>query len=250
MAIEKALEGRPNNKSLRFQTAYTYSQEHFGHLSLYHYRKQIEFHQDDESSLNNLGVQYQKMNMHSHSIKAYRASIERGNTLAMANIAYIFMRVGFLDDAVELLDRARAKEKVDPSVGEAMAASSKIWEAETKIGEVSNEKAREQQLYFSGFVAAAFVAPKKQQNESFSGRWRLPNGTEFEVVQEGDRLSAEWEIGEQNHYLNCYVIHRAFLGVIGYKSAIIYTNVEKRIYGFKSGDPHVISTMNTGNEDD
>jgi tetratricopeptide (TPR) repeat protein len=250
LAFERALEARPNNSSLRFQAAYDFSQESFTSLAFVHYRKQIEFHQDDAVSLNNLGVACDRLKLPSQAVRHYRAAAQRGETLAMANLAYLFMNAGFLAEAGEILDKARTMEKVHANVGEALAASSRIWEAETKKAEKCIEKARQHQDFFSKFAIAAFIAPKKREACGFPGRWKMPSGTEFELIQEGDAVTAEWHIGEETHYLKGKAVNRAFKGVIGYKNKLFYPNKEKRIFGYIGAVPGSVHLLTTGCEDD
>ena len=252
LALEKALQCRPNNRALRFQAAYGYSQESFSRLAFFHYRKEIEFHSDDASSMNNIGVECGHLRMNAQAIKYYKAASEQGETLAMSNLANIFLFAGFITEANEILDKARSMDKVHPNVGRSIAAASEVWESEQKIENECVETARQQQMFFTAFAEAAFNGRSRPKVESFAGRWKLPDGTEFEITQEGTTVSGSWQVGDSTHSLSGKVINRAFKGIITYRTRMLsslFTNDEKRIFGHKVGDTHSVRVLTIGKDD-
>ncbi len=174
LALEKALEGRPNNPVLRFQAAFGYGSESFTRLALMHYRKQLDFHQDDAASLNNVGVEYGRLKMPMRSVRNYKKSAEHNETLAMANLAYQFLSAGFASEATQILDRARTMADVNPHVGSAIVHMAQMEEGEKEAEEKCIEAAHDQQRFLAAFGEAFFVTQSKKQLEAnFAGRWKL-----------------------------------------------------------------------------
>jgi len=84
-ALEKAIEGRPNDVNLRFNTAYSYGEnERFPSLAVLHYKAAVGFNDDLSGAWNNLGVQYEKLDMPINSATSYKRAVELKNTLGSA----------------------------------------------------------------------------------------------------------------------------------------------------------------------
>lgn len=121
-ALEKALEFRPNDTSLRFSAAYSYSQTELKTLALLHYQILLSFTPDESMALNNIGVEYDRLQMPRRSVAKYKSAAESGNTLAMANLAFKYLPAGFAEEAAAILAKARELENPHPNVGRAMAS--------------------------------------------------------------------------------------------------------------------------------
>ncbi len=202
LALEKALVGRPNDRTLRFRAAFLYSEEAFPKLALRHYLKQIEFHSDDPSSLNNIGVEYGRLKMAGRSVRHYKKAIDRGETLAMTNLATLYINTGFLSEAAQVLDKARAMANLHPKVGRTLAHLSEVEESERETEGKYLEAAGEQQAFLTKFAEAALVLPKKEAvGTTFTGRWKLPDGSEFDVSEAAGRIASNWEISGASHYM-------------------------------------------------
>ncbi len=191
LALEKALEQKPNDKGILFSAAYSFGEAKQGRLALLHYKTLLDFSPDAAISLNNLGVQYQEQDMHILSVSSYDKAAELGETLAMANLAYKYMNAGFLGHASAILSKAMSKEDVHPNVGSALAALSKKQEDEKSQEQGFLESAREQRRFNSEFAQAYFVA--SAGGSQFAGDWKVNEKRHLTVTVSGSRMTATWK---------------------------------------------------------
>ncbi|MGH1444791.1 MAG: toll/interleukin-1 receptor domain-containing protein [Cognatishimia sp.] len=129
--LEREIYIDPSDTSKRFNLAYLHSQTGNEALSMYHYEK-IPANKRSETVWNNLGVAYRHFSLSGKSITAYRKSAEKGETLAMSNLAYEFMGSGFLSEAQEILKEAQSNPDYHDNVATALARLTEIPEEETK----------------------------------------------------------------------------------------------------------------------
>lgn len=132
--LERELSIDPTDTSKRFDLAYLHSQTGNEALSMFHYEK-IPANQRNGTVWNNLGVAYRHFSLSGKSIIAYRKSAEKGETLAMSNLAYEFMGSGFLSEAEELLKEAQKHPSYHDNVASALVRLKEIPEEETKTHE-------------------------------------------------------------------------------------------------------------------
>lgn len=189
-ALEKALQATPNDTTVRFGVAYSYAQEQFQPLSLFHYKTLLDFDADHAAALNNIGVAYEAMEMPIRAQRSYKQAVAHENTLASANLAYEYMRIGCHEEASKVLNQAMVKDNVHPNVGAALAAMSQQEEAEALRERAALESARGQRRFLLEFAEAYFV-----QDEAcplFEGEWRFPDGTPLTLSQQSGSLEASW----------------------------------------------------------
>lgn len=113
---ELALSYTPSDQDLRFNLAYYYDKQNEPSLSLLHYQELIAKDPDHAIATNNAGWEAKRIGLHIASVNYYRQSESLGETLAMANLAFLLIDAGFTKEAQEILDRARAKENPDRRV--------------------------------------------------------------------------------------------------------------------------------------
>src|SRR6185369_1067483 len=116
--LEKALEIKPENTSLRFDAAYAQSHTDLSQLALANYDTLIRQEPDNSMAINNLGVEVDRLNMPIRSASYFKDSAEKNNTLAMANLGYRYLNRGFAKEAEEILRNAQKLENVYPNVAE------------------------------------------------------------------------------------------------------------------------------------
>lgn len=193
IALEKALETRPNDSQIRFDTAYSYSEGEFIQLTLFHYKKLVRFSPNHRSAYNNLGVAYKELEMPINSITAYKKAWEQKETIAAANLAYQYLADGFLDEAKKILADAKSEADIHPNVGSALAAIASNEKSETSKEKKALDEAMEQQRFFLEFAEAYF----KKISISFNvdGTW-LIDGTIAEVTQTGTQFAVTWGEGD------------------------------------------------------
>jgi len=191
LALEKALELKPNDTNLRFKTAYSYSKEKgFNALSLQHYQTLLEFESDNADALNNLAVQHENLKMPLTAVDYYKKSADLDETLAMANLALRLLNAGFEKEAREIISRAQEKGDVDPNVATAFSSISSRRAEEEKTTEASLKLARDIQNFQLSFAEAYF---KKADCPNLAGKWKFADTVvEVEITQNGNEIEAAW----------------------------------------------------------
>ena len=207
IALEKAVEAKPNETEIRFKAGYSYSQKGLDALALLHYKTLLEFGPGEARALNNIGVQYDRFGLPIRAVRSYKKACELRETLAMANLAYQFMNAGFADEASRVLHEAREKAEVHPNVGQAISELSERDERESAAEERHLQVAREQQSFFRSFAEAYFV--HREDCPSLSGTWRFPDGVEATLTQAEQDIEAQWCRENRKHKFVGLICNRA-----------------------------------------
>lgn len=133
---EMALNYEPTNLSLRFRLAYDYDKIKKYALSAYHYKAYLKT-TEDSNVMNNLGVEYQNLNLLGKSVWSYKKAIDKGESLANANLAWRYIEKGFYDEAKNILSQAIEKEdhheNVDSNLNHLKTSIEKEEEEENSI---------------------------------------------------------------------------------------------------------------------
>ncbi len=109
--------------------------------------------------------------MPANAVRAYQASGEKGETLAMSNLGYKLMQAGFVDEAEAQFGKALAIEGFHKNVGEGIAALRDVFENESKIKEETFDKAKAKLRFFER-LGQAIVKPRATD---FEGTWLGPD---------------------------------------------------------------------------
>lgn len=175
---EAALDIDPlDTKDFRFRLAYGYSNAGHKKLALLHYKKLKDI--GDNSGLNNLGVGYSAHELNCKAVQNYIKASENGETLAMANLCYKYLNEGFLDEAKNLVEKARklGQKGVNVHVN--------ISGVEQKIGKLSEEENEKEKVLFAESekerrfrvkYSHAFLSDKHVEKSRFEGSWDAPEG--------------------------------------------------------------------------
>jgi tetratricopeptide (TPR) repeat protein len=206
LALEKAIENRPNDIELRFSAAYTYSEVEQQHLTVLHYSTLLKFDSNHSAALNNLGVSCEKLNMPINSISSYKKAAKSGNTLAVANLANRYMNVGFAEEANKILSEAMQVEAPHENIGSSFAHLSDIKEKEEKLREETLEVARQRQRYLQAFADAYFSG--ENENVGFEGSWEFSDDITIEFEKKDDTITTNWVQKDVEHKLTGYVKNR------------------------------------------
>jgi tetratricopeptide (TPR) repeat protein len=174
LALEKALEIKSNDEDLMFSTAFHYNESGMKYLSALHYDRLIQFNQKRSMAMNNLGVLYSDLDMPMTGAALYEKAVQLDETLAAANLAYKYMNAGFLEKALDVLDKARRQEEVHPNVWAAMNELHRRKDKEKERKESIFQSAREQQQFFRAF-AQAYFHTKNESPQCFEGKWTAFN---------------------------------------------------------------------------
>jgi tetratricopeptide (TPR) repeat protein len=208
LALDKALESRPNDTALLFDTAYSYSEGKYNLLAVLHYETLLGFQPNNAAALNNTGVEYQTLRMPIHAVKFYQKAFEADpdNTLAAANLAYRYMNAGFAEDALRVLEEAKQQQEVHPNVGSALSTLSQNRESENRTRNEYLDLAREQHRFLRAFAEAYFV--DGEHRLGFDGLWRAPNGIQLEITVSGDMIKGSWTEEDKSQRLKGQVRNR------------------------------------------
>lgn len=190
LALEKAIEQKPNDTSLLFEIAYAYSQIQHNELSLLYYSALLNFSPENAMALNNFGVAYSRLGMPINSIRHHKKGFDLGNSLAASNIALGYLGAGFADEATQIIEKAREQKEVHKNIGSTFSKISDNKEKEKKREKEVFENAREQQRFMRAFGEAYFVY--QPNTIDISGVWCFSDDTEVTITQQNEAFSAEW----------------------------------------------------------
>lgn len=104
---ELAVRSNPSDKDLRFKVAYQYSNNGMPALALCHYKWMLAMHGVGGAYFNNAGVVAFGVSLPILGMELYRKAEAKGESLAMSNIASKMLSVGLIQEAREVLGRAR-----------------------------------------------------------------------------------------------------------------------------------------------
>ncbi len=242
IALQKALEYKPNDTQLRFGAAYSSSESDLSALSLMHYRILLRLKPDNAAALNNIGVIHEQLDMPIRQVNSYKKASEKGNTLAAANLAYQYLNAGFADEAKGVLNAARVEEDVHPNVGSALAAVSQKEEAESKIEAETLNAAHGQRRFLLAFAETYFTRPSV--DPQFEGGWHFPDGVEVEITQSSDRLEMKWKRNDKEHVMSARAHNRGAL-IIEYSRRDTYlpSSLGDKGYAYLSEDNQHMQLM-------
>lgn len=199
LALDKALEQKPENTSLRFDTARAYGERDLDALSLLHYKRILQISPRHVVSLNNAGVQYASQDMSIKAAESYKKAYGLGYTLAAANLAYLYLNAGFAEEARRLLEEASKMDDPHPNVARAIASISERREREEETEESLLKSARDQQLFLSAYAQACF-SPDGPPG-SFAGEWWSEDGHAVIISHQEDALVGTWTANNRVHAL-------------------------------------------------
>lgn len=170
---EGCLDIDPTDTNLRFNLAYRYSEEGQHRISLLHYKKLTDA-VEHPIGLNNLGVQYERIDLKGKSINSYCQAADRNITLAMANLALRSLDQGFMEDASKMIKRANGLSKNDievhGNVGYAKnRLASILKEEDDKERELLMDAENERRLRVR--YTESFLTDKTIQPDHFEGTW-------------------------------------------------------------------------------
>lgn len=145
--MEEIVQLRPTDTAARFALAYQHSDAGNTDMALYHYEKIPEFARDS-TTWNNLGASYSEFGMRIKAVRAFRRSEKDGESLAMSNLGFNFLRSGFLDEAQQEANGAITVESYHENVNELLKRLREApGEEEEKLKEAL-EKAKEKATFY------------------------------------------------------------------------------------------------------
>lgn len=237
IALEKAIESNPNNTRLRFDAAYAYGEGKCNSLSLLHYKNLLWFAPADLATLNNLGFAYNTLGMPMKSVEYYGKAIEGNHTLAMANLAHLYIDAGLAKNAKQILDKAKVQDEVSPNVGSAMSLLSNKEEEEAKVEKECFESAREQQKFLLSFAEAYFTKANDPNSLGFVGFWQSEKGYALKVFKDGSNIQGEMNSEGTKLSFKGSPLNRG-LKIDGYTSTTTSTHIKDMLIASELGNGH------------
>lgn len=110
------------DRDAKFNLAYKCSESGEPGMALHHYRRLLLSNPDDSTAANNAGVAAANLGLKSIGVEYYKRAETHQSTLASANLAYLLINGGFLDEAETRLRGAQEEEDVHRNVLEALGA--------------------------------------------------------------------------------------------------------------------------------
>lgn len=207
LALEKAIEQKPNNTHFLFEAAYSYSQVSHNELSLLYYNTLLNFSPENDLALNNIGVAYSRLDMPIKSMSHHKKAFDLKNTLAASNIALGYLDAGFADEAAQIIEKAREEKTVHANVGSTFSKISDNKDQERKKEKEVFDKAREQQRFMRSFGEAYFLLTPNIID--ISGTWLFSDGIEATITQQKESFSIDWTENKQVYGLKGELTNRA-----------------------------------------
>ena len=194
IALEKALEFAPHDTDIRFNAAYAQSKANLSAISITNYDILLTFKPKNAISLNNLGVECRNVTLPFKSVDYYKKAAREDNTLAISNLAYLFINTGFYDEAAAELSRASQLSNPHENVASAKAELQKRRREEQDKWTNLIEIGTRQQQFLREFAQASVEATTKNP---FLGTWQLPSGETCSVENDGIRICLEFKYEEK-----------------------------------------------------
>jgi tetratricopeptide (TPR) repeat protein len=230
LASEMVAFNRPRNTTARFNAAYAADEADLVHLACANYSTLLKFDPEMHSAHNNQGVSLEKIDLTIHSIAAFQAAAEKGNTLAMANLAYKYIAAGFAKEAEEQVASALKQANPNENVGSALAHIAAAKKAEEQELQKVLVLGSQQQRFFQLFYPSYLTSPSVESLPS--GKW-VYGDTAVSVSIGADGLILEWGDGPSRRRVEGPLRNRA--GIVKMKKTT--KNFISGEWQFGSGSP-------------
>ena len=197
VALEKVVQYRPTDSASRFEAAYAQSSSDLPHLSLKNYEIELTMNPMNALARNNYAVQLANFGVLSKSVEQYEKAREDGNSLAAANLAYLYIEKGLFGDATRLLREAQGKPDYHENVDRALTDFHKMMDTEgEKLTTIVNWIPTCQK--FVRQYADARLNPS-QEIHRFAGTWSSESTEDMIIEQDNDAFHAEWGLSSSKH---------------------------------------------------
>ncbi|TRB00390.1 MULTISPECIES: nucleotide-binding protein [Rhizobium/Agrobacterium group] len=169
--MEMLLGAQPDDIHSRFKLAYDYSETNQSELALLHYDA-IPVSERSGAAWNNLGVAYNRHQLRSMAVNAYREASKKGATIADGNLANLFLGAGFFDEARAQAETALIQPDHDKMVVAALSTLQEAMtnEATAKETLLAKSIARQKSRRAVGQRAIAF------EGHEIEDEWMTPDG--------------------------------------------------------------------------
>ena len=212
ITLEKAASLKGNNISYLFDSAYSYSEANINEASLSQYNNLLYIDNNHSTALNNIGVNFQNVNLKLKAVEYYKKSAIEGNSLAAANLAYLYIDAGFDDDARMLFNEFIDKPDVHMNLVNAQAKLLTDKESQQKKTQLLLEVGKNYSKFFNSYGFLYFE--HELLADMFSDIWTDSNGHKITVKINNNNLEIFWEtmnskIGDNDVYSIMGRLHNA-----------------------------------------
>ena len=185
--LERYVDLNPDDHDARFRLAYRQSEGGNEPVALHHYYK-IPYDERNAITWNNIGATTDQLDLPTKAVTAYNRAAMMGETLAMSNLGYKLMKVGFLDLAREQCSRALENPKPHANVGGLVTSLA--------LAEV-NEQTRQRDILDGvqnhvKFLQRLGKAATLEKAHGIAGAWQGPDCA-LKLDCGGDRITLEGE---------------------------------------------------------
>lgn len=166
--LERHLELNPDDYDARFQLAFKQSSAGNEAISLYHYYK-ISSGERSSMAWNNIGATAEQLGLPARSVAAFTRAAEMDETIAMSNLGFQLLNIGFVELAREQCRNALKHPKPHPNVGALIAALASVEESEQLRLDGILDGVKTQVMYLQKIGQAATREMPKRIPEKWQG---------------------------------------------------------------------------------
>ncbi len=194
---EKALEYLPSDHGLRFDLSYQASEANRDTLAFHHYRILCGEYPSG-AILNNIALLYDQFKMPGRSVLSLVQAINNHQeTLASANLANKYIKEGFLDDALKLLEKAKEIPDYHKNVdGSLQKISNKKDEEQVEESKIVESAQPERKFLIKYAGAYAFL-----HKIDLNGDWTTKHGN-IKLSTSGNQITGVGEVKSTVYPLN------------------------------------------------
>jgi tetratricopeptide (TPR) repeat protein len=193
--LERHLELNPDDYDGRFQLAFKQSAAGNEAIALHHYYK-IPSSERTALAWNNIGATADQLGLPAKAIAAFNRAAEMDETLAMSNLGFKLLNIGFLELAQEQCNKAIKKAKPHPNVGTLVTSLASVEENEKVHLEGILDGVETQVSYLQQLGKAATLATP----ETIAENWQGPD-CELKLVLRGDGITLKGAYEREDNLL-------------------------------------------------
>lgn len=127
--LERQMELNPDDYDARFQLAFKQSEAGNEAIALHHYYK-IPLGERNAITWNNIGAAADQLGLPTKAVAAFNRASEMDETLAVANLGFKLLNIGFLELAREQCSKALKNPKPHPNVGNLVTSLASVEDNE------------------------------------------------------------------------------------------------------------------------
>jgi tetratricopeptide (TPR) repeat protein len=199
ISAEKVIELTPDDMDQVFNAAYSQSQAELRSLSISNYDTLLRQNPENATIINNLGFEVSLVDMPIYAANYYKAAASKNLTLAMANLAFLNISVGLIEEAEVIIKTAQGQDDVHKNIAEATSKIAKLKDDEDKKWKETIQTGIKQKSFFQNFANARFNS--QAEPGLFGGSWVLGK-EKIEIVEDNGKISVEWGSGSLKRKLS------------------------------------------------